>query len=217
VSDIFQEVDEEVRREQLKKLWEQWGNYLIALVVVVVVGVGGWRGYEYWESKRAAEAGAAFEAAIALSEAGKHAEAEAAFARIAAQGASGYYGLALIREANELSKRDAKAAAALYEKAADDRRVTGPLRDLAALRAGALLIDIAPYDEVRKRLEPLTAGERSFRHSAREFLALAAWKAGDMTAAKRWIDLIVSDAATPSGIRTRAEMLTALIAADSKV
>jgi hypothetical protein len=217
VSDIFQEVDEEVRREQLKKLWEQWGNYIIALALVVVVGVGGWRLYEYWESKRAAEAGTAFEAAIALSEAGKHTEAEAAFAKIAAEGTTGYYGLALLREATEMTKRDAKAAAALYDKVADDRRVAAPLRDLAALRAGALLIDIASYDEVRKRLEPLTAGERSFRHSAREFLALAAWKAGDMAAAKRWIDLIVSDAGTPSGIRARAEMLTALIAADSKV
>ena len=38
VSDIFHEVDEEVRREQLKKLWDRYGIYLIALAVLVVVG-----------------------------------------------------------------------------------------------------------------------------------------------------------------------------------
>jgi hypothetical protein len=217
VSDIFQEVDEEVRREQLKKLWDRWGNYAIALVVVVVVGVGGWRGYQWWETKRAAESGAAFEAAIALSEQGKHAEAEAAFAKIATDGASGYYGLALLREAAELAKRDAKAAAARYDKASEDQRVAPALRDLATLRAGAILIDIAPYDDVRRRLEPLTAVGRTFRHSAREFLALAAWRSGDMTTAKRWIDMIASDADTPPGIRARVEMLTALVAAESKV
>src|SRR6202044_2660334 len=53
VSDIFNEVDEEVRREQLKKLWERYGNYLIAVCVLVVVGVGAWRGYEWGQGKQA--------------------------------------------------------------------------------------------------------------------------------------------------------------------
>ena len=38
MADIFQEVDEEVRREQLKKLWERYGNFIIAACVLVVVG-----------------------------------------------------------------------------------------------------------------------------------------------------------------------------------
>ena len=46
MADIFQEVDEEVRREQLKKLWERYGNLIIAACVLVVVGVGAWRGYD---------------------------------------------------------------------------------------------------------------------------------------------------------------------------
>src|SRR5580658_7140009 len=56
VSDIFQEVDEEVRREQLKKLWERYGTYIIAALILVIVAVGGWRGYEWWQAKRAAGA-----------------------------------------------------------------------------------------------------------------------------------------------------------------
>ena len=66
MADIFQEVDEEVRREQLKKLWARYGNYIVAACVVVVLAVGGWRGYEWWQSKRAAESGAAFEQAVTL-------------------------------------------------------------------------------------------------------------------------------------------------------
>ncbi len=90
VADIFQEVDEEVRREQLKKLWERYGNLLIAACVLIVAGVGGWRGYEYWQAKKAGETGTAFEQAVTLAEAGKHKEAEAAFAKIAADGTAGY-------------------------------------------------------------------------------------------------------------------------------
>src|SRR5262250_1516628 len=85
VADIFHEVDEEVRREQLKKLWDRYSIYLIALAVLVIVGMAAWRGYEYWVAKKAAAAGAQFEAAIALSEEGKQAEAEAAFAKVAAE------------------------------------------------------------------------------------------------------------------------------------
>ena len=71
VSDIFSEVDEEVRRERLQKLWERYGVYLIAACVLLVAVVGGWRGYEWYEAKKAAEAGASFEAAIALADQGK--------------------------------------------------------------------------------------------------------------------------------------------------
>ncbi|MGA9457656.1 MAG: tetratricopeptide repeat protein, partial [Pseudolabrys sp.] len=66
MADIFHEVDEEVRRDQLRKLWDRYSIYLIALAVLIVVGMAGWRGYEYWVAKKAAAAGAEFEAAIAL-------------------------------------------------------------------------------------------------------------------------------------------------------
>ncbi|MGB7021418.1 MAG: tetratricopeptide repeat protein, partial [Xanthobacteraceae bacterium] len=72
MTDIFNEVDEEVRREQLNKLWERYGIYLVALCVLIVAGVGAWRGYEWWQSQQAAKSGAAFEQAVALAQAGKH-------------------------------------------------------------------------------------------------------------------------------------------------
>ncbi len=69
---------------------------------------------------------------------------------------------------------------------------------------------------MQRRLEPLTAPERTFRHSAREMLALAAWRAGDATAAKRWFDMILTDPETPAANRSRVEMLMALLAAEGK-
>jgi hypothetical protein len=87
---------------------------------------------------------------------------------------------------------------------------------LAAVRAGFLLVDTSPYSEMSARLEPLTAPDRPFRHSARELLALSAWKAGDMAAARKWADMIVSDPQSPAGTRSRAEVLSELIAASGK-
>jgi hypothetical protein len=216
VSDIFQEVDEEVRREQLKKLWDRYGNYAVAAAVLVVAAVAAWRAYGWWETKKAAQTGAAFEAATVLSEGGKHADAEAAFAKVVADGTSGYRQLARVREAAELAQTDAKAAIAAYDKIASEGSVGTVLQDLAAMRAAALLIDAGSFAEAQRRLEPLSGGDRTFRHTARELLLLAAWRAGDTAAAKRWSDMIMTDAQTPPATRARAEMLMALGAAESK-
>ncbi len=216
MADIFHEVDEEVRREQLKKLWQRYGNYAVAACILIVVGVGAWRGYEWWETKKAAETGAAFEQAVTLAEAGKHEEAEAAFAKLATDGSAGYRVLARLREAAELVRTDNKAAVKAYDDIAADKGSGQIIQDLAALRAGFLLVDSTSYGDMRARLEPLTAPERTFRHSARELLALSAWKEGDMGAARQWTDMIITDPQTPAGARSRAEVLSELIAASGK-
>jgi hypothetical protein len=216
VSDIFSEVDEEVRREQLKKLWERYGIFMIGACVLLVVAVGGWRGYEWYHGKKAAEAGASFEAAIALSDQGKTKEAEEAFAKLSAGGPSSYRMLAKLREAAALSQSDPNSAVPIYDQLAGDSRNGRSLQDLAALRAAMLLLDTASYDEISRRLEPLTDQSRTFRHSARLTLALSAWRAKNAIAMKRWTDMIIADAETPAGARGQIQMLLALSEADQK-
>jgi hypothetical protein len=216
VTDIFNEVDEEVRREQLKRLWERYGIYLLALCILIVVGVGAWRGYEWWQGQQAAQSGAAFEQAVDLAQSGKHQQAEAAFAKLAADGTAGYRVLARLREAAELAPTDRAAAVKAYDDIAGDKNSGQVIQDLATVRAGYLLVDTAPYSELVARLEPLTANDRTFRHTAREILALSAWKAGDMTAARKWTDMIMADPQTPAAARSRAQVLSELIAASNK-
>ena len=214
MADIFHEVDEEVRRERLQKLWERYSIYIIGLAVLIVVGIGAWRGYEYWEAKKAATAGAAFEAALSLSEQGKHAEADAAFATIAAEAPPGYRTLARLRAAAELAQTKPADAVKAYDAMAADASLGSTLQDLAAVRAGMLTLDSAPLSDMQRRLDAVAEPGHAFRHSARELLALSAWRNHDFTAARRYIDMIANDGETPPGTRARAEVLSALIAAD---
>ena len=73
-----------------------------------------------------------------------------------------------------------------------------------------------PTAKSSQRLEPLTAPDRTFRHSARSMLALAAWRAKDTTAMRKWSDMILADGETPSGTRGQIQMLLALADADKK-
>ena len=211
MSELFDEVDEEVRRDQLKKLWDQYSIYIIAGALLIIAAVGGWRGYQYLEAKKAAEAGAAFDAAIDLSEQNKHAEAEAAFNKIATTAPSGYRMLARLRAAAEVATRDPQASAKLYDDIAVDRSIGPVEHDLARIRAAGLLLENASYPSMLQRLESAAKPEGTFRHTARELLALSAWRANDTAAARQWLDMIANDGETPSAMRSRAEALQALL------
>jgi hypothetical protein len=77
-------------------------------------------------------------------------------------------------------------------------------------------VDTAPAADLQHRLEPLTGRDRPFRHTAREILALSAWRAGDLTGAQRWFDMITTDAETPAATRSRVDVLMALVNAQGK-
>jgi hypothetical protein len=211
VSELFNEVDEEVRRDQLKKLWDRYSILIVAGAFLIIAAVAGWRGYQYLEAKKAAEIGAAFDQAADLAEQNKHAEAEAAFNKLAAEAPSGYRALARLRAAAEVATRDPQAAVKLYDDIAADRGVNVPEQDLARLRAAGLLLETTTYDNMLQRLEPATTPTSTFRHSARELLALSAWRSNNVAATRQWLDLIANDAETPASLRTRAEALQALL------
>lgn len=216
MADIFHEVDEEIRRDQLKKLWERYSIYIVALAVLTVAGIGGWRGYEYYVGKKSAAAGAAFESAVTLSEQGKHAEAEAAFAKVVTEAPDGYRVLARFRAATALAQVKPADAVKAYDDIAADTSVGQTFQDLAGVRAGLLLVDTAPLADLRRRLDPLAEPGRTFRHTARELLALSAWRNHDAATAKRYIDMIAGDGETPPGARARIDVLSALIGNDGK-
>jgi hypothetical protein len=211
VSELFDEVDEEVRREQLKKLWDKYSLYIIAVAILIVAAVGGWRGYQYLEAKKAAEAGDAFNKAVELSEQNKHGEAETAFSNLVAKAPYGYRLLSRFRLAAEVEKRDPKAAVQMFDELAADRSIGAEQQELARIRAGGILVDTAGYADMKQRLEADTAPNATFHHVARELLALSAVRANDATAARQWLDMMSADADTPPSVRSRAEALQALL------
>jgi len=211
VSELFDEVDEEVRRDQLKKLWDQYSIYIVAAALLIIASVGGWRGYQYLEAKKAAEAGDAFDRAVELADQGKHGDAETAFAALAAKAPSGYRTLARFRAAAEAAARDPQAAAKMFDDIAADRSVGSDFRDLSRIRAAGLQVDSASYQDMVQRLEPLTGAGSTYRHAARGLLALSAWRANDAAATRQWLDQIALDGETPPSVRARAEALQALL------
>jgi len=216
VADIFNEIDEEVRRERLQQFWQRYSLHIVILAVLIVAGIGAWRGYEWYSAKQSAEAGARFESAVALAEAGKHDEAQTAFAALAKDAPGGYGLLSRLRAAAELVPAKPEEAAKAYDALAADASLSGGIRDLAAVRAGLLRVDTASFADMQQKLGPLAEPGRTFRHTAREILALSAWRAKDIENANKYIQMIATDGEAPPNMRNRVQVLSALIAAAGK-
>jgi hypothetical protein len=216
MSDIFREVDEEVRRDQAAQIWGRYQNWFIALAVLVVAATAGWRLYDHYRAKQAEQAGARYEAALTLAREGKAPEAEGAFEQIAKTAPKGYALLARLRDAAELSGRDQAAAVKAYDAIAADGTIDPLFQNLARLRAAFLRLDEADEKEIESRLGTMTANDNPFRYSAREALALAALKHDGFDTAGRQLDTIVVDPQAPAAMRQRAEALLALVRAGKR-
>lgn len=212
MSDIFREVDEDLRHEQYKKLWDRFGAYVIALAVLIVVGVGGYKAWEWWERSQAAATGDRFLAALELSEAGNHEEAIAALDAIAADGSGDYPMLALFRSAGETAVAgDPEGAVKAYDSIAARSGLPPLVADLARIRAALILSDTLSPEELRSRIGDLAATGNPWRHTAREILGLAAYRANDLATARTYFDEIVGDEESAQGVRQRAQLMLALI------
>ena len=211
MSDIFREIDEELRRDNLLKLWSRYGRYIIAVAVFALVVAGGivaWRDHQ--RSERLAQS-ARYAGALNLVREGKEADAVKVFTAVAGEG-GGYARLASFEEAALLAKSgDREAAAAAYDRIAAASEFDPDLRGLAMLLSVLQRMPEADPQATIDRLAPLTASGSPWRPSAIELTALARLKLQDKAGALDLFKSLADDPATPQSLRTRAaEMATAL-------
>ena len=209
---FFREVNEEIRQDQARALWDRYGPYALALAVLVVLATAGFVAWEYWTTSRANRSGDAFSQALTLANEGKNDEALGALEKLEAEGYGAYPLLARMRAATVLAaKGDFAGAVASFDKVAADTSIPASIRDMASLRAALILVDSGSYADVSARAEALTADTNPLRHSAREALGLSAWKEGRSSDALKLFEQIAADDGAPRNNRQRATLLAELI------
>lgn len=195
------------------RLWSRFAPYIIGTAVLIVVGTGGYRAWEAWEASRSETAGDAFLEALETSNAGKHDEARSALEALSGS-TGGYPVLAAMRSAAELAVNGDNAGALVaFDAVAADGSIGQVYRDLANVRAAYLALDVEERTSVEARVSGLADAAHALRHSAREIMGLAAWKAGDMKAADIWFAAILDDNESPNDVVNRARMMQSLLAA----
>jgi len=211
LSDIFREVDEELRRQRAEDLWKSYGPYVIGAVVGIVALVAGISWWNASTQSAAEDAASRFVAADALVEEGQTQAAADAFAAIAASASGGYEVVASIRAAGlQAQAGDTEGAIATYDAIASGSG-DDTLRGLAALRAALLMADTASADELKLRLTPLSVEGHPWRFSAIELLGYAALRDGDTAGAGELYQQLADANGAPPLVRERArDMLRGL-------
>jgi len=210
--DFFREVDEAVRQDKYKKLWDQYGVYALGAAAVVVLGVAGYKGWTFWQQKRAADAGAQFSEALRLEDSADAAKAREILTALTTQGPKGYRVLARFQLAAAKAKEGkTEEAVAEYDALAKDPGVDSILRDHATLQAASLRLDKADYAEMEQRLKGLIDSESAWRFSAQELLGLSAYRLKNMHEAEKQFSALLGNESTPPNLRERATMMLALI------
>jgi len=213
LSDEFiREVDEEVRQERYEILWKRYGRYVLAAAVAIVLATAAgvlWKNYE--RQQREGDSRIFIEA---VSKAGQENpdEALALLGELAEDGTTGYALLARLREAGILAQKgDSEAAVIVYNRIADDSSAPATYRDFARLMAVMHEVDTIDPDAAQAQLVSLLVDDNAWRFSARELVAVAALRVGQIDRARDLLESNADDPDAPQGIRARATQLLATL------
>ncbi len=209
---LLREVDDELRRDQFQKLWEQYGTYFLGAGVALLVFVGG---YKWWEARKSAAAelaGGQFEQALELAGAGNEAEAQKVLRTIGTT-REAYGALAQLALAGQAVKAgNTDAAIAAYDAAAAKAGDT-LIKDFARLQSVSLKIDTADFTEVQNRLNDLIGDKSPWRYMARELVGVSAIRAGRLDDARNLLAPLAADPRASAAVRERAGALMSVVVA----
>jgi len=209
---LLREIDEELRQERYAKLWKKYGNLVIAAAVALVIGVAGFKGWQYWDQKTRLALSDRFTEAATAANSGNIEQALKAFSTLATDGNRGYALLARFQEASLLRKDGkSKEAMRVYQAIAGDGGADPAYRDLATLMTGYLALELNVFADVESSISQLGQKNGPWRPLARELLGLAAFKRGDMKAAREIYAELSKDAEAPSGVRSRANEMIGVL------
>ncbi|WP_326542657.1 YfgM family protein [Pseudorhodoferax sp.] len=170
------DLEEQEQLDQVKHLWQRYGNAITWVLILVLAGFAGWNGWQYWQRNQAAKAAALYDEVDRAAKAGDAARLERAFGDIR----DGYGGTTYAQQAGLLAgkvlyeKGNADAAKAALTWVADKSSDPG-YQAMARLRLAGVLFDAKAYDQALQQLGGSFAGE---------FAALAADRRGDILAAQ---------------------------------
>jgi len=203
LSDIFREVEEDVRRERLERFWRRYGVWVAGGVALILAGVGGW---VYWQHHQAQERLRLSEAFAAAQRITDPKQAAGAFAEIAKEASGGYALLARMSQANALyATGQLKAAVDMYREIGNADK--GEIGNAARLRAAWIIAATASRKELEDLLAPLNRDGSAWQPMAREVLAFSDYRGAKIKSSADSFRAISEDARAPESLRNRARAM----------
>ncbi|MBL1242490.1 MAG: tetratricopeptide repeat protein [OCS116 cluster bacterium] len=215
MSDVFEEVNDDIRRDNMAKLWKKYGPWVIGVCVLIVAAVGGSQFYKNYQVSQAEAASNAYDAYLTVlnAEGATGVDGATEFEVVAQSGHAGYIFLSKMAQADAFARdKNLIEAVKLYDIIASDSSLAQNDRDVATIKAAYLLVDSTSLEDIKSRLAAVNVVENAFRFQARELIGLSAYKTEAYSEAQEIFSSLSQNAQTPDSIRGRAANLIALLA-----
>ena len=207
MSDIFREVEEDVRREKFQKFWKAYGDYVIAVAALIIMGIAGFELWQRYQATQRDKASVAFSAAQAIRD---PSQAVNAFADLAKTAPKGYALLAKLEQASSmLASGQRDGAIALYKEIADQHK--GGIGAVARLRQAWALADTSSRGDLETLLAPLRTEGGVWKPNADEILAYSDYHNNQIAKAAAEFDALAKDANSPQQLQRRSQAMAAFL------
>ena len=183
MADIFEEVDEDLRRDNAAALWAKYQNLVYGVAALIIIGTAGVTGWQIYDRNTREKAGVEYLQALQRTEQDPKAAGEVLGTIIHEDGA--FAGLARFDLVHASIKAGDKAKALeLLSEMANDAKLAAPLKGAAAVMGGYMALDLGKADAANALATPLIGDGQPYRLAAAEITGLAAYAGGDKAKAK---------------------------------
>lgn len=214
MSDLLDEIKEDLVREKYAHLWNKFGNYIIGAALLALLFTGAGIMYNrHMDARYESYSDMLYEASVAT-----EAEAMQKYDEIIAGANGAYKAIAGLRKAAMLLQgMKGKEALVVYKKIIDESSAPIEFRELSKLLYVAVSSNLALENsgfqdmDAQKYLKETAEGNNIFKYSALELTAFNEFSSRNYTKAKEIFSNIAESHDAPEGIVNRArEMLDAI-------
>lgn len=206
MADIFDEIDEELKRDRAQVLWAKYGKYVLSAAAAIVLVVGASQGYNAWTKQQVETAAETYQAALNADDVGAALEANLSSLT------DGYAMVAKFQIAADLANKDDAVAAEQAYLALSTESGLDPLYQQAALMLSVMsAVNTGDVADLQDRLSSLTSAAGAWQALALELSAGLDLQAGDVAAAKAKIDQVLALPEIPNDLRQRAQRMALVL------
>lgn len=200
MDNFVEEIQEDLKKDQLLKFWKDYGNYVIGALIALILGGAGYAYWDYAETQKRRELTQVYERALA--ETDPHLQAQA-FSKLSASSNKGYAIIGAFEEA-ERAKNPAQA----YRKISKEGRFDKVFRELAMLKAVSKeMKEGANPTVLLEDVIAITKTASPWREVAYEIEANLNLSAGKVDQALQIFETLAAMETAPQGVRQRAHII----------
>src|SRR5574344_669565 len=149
VDAFFNEVSEEVKSDNLKKIWDKYGLGIIAAMAIILTIAVSFETFKAWKDKRNQTWADTYSYALSLQNQGKYDESMAVLNKMIKANHGIYGDIARLQSSNILFEEGKNSEALnVLDEIVKDKNVNPKMREMATIKLVSYKLDTAPKEEI---------------------------------------------------------------------